>query len=138
MMRAIHIISVISLVGTITGLRFVVIPAATTLGGDTEPQMLGAAMIRVRRIVWVSLVLAYLTGVLGFPFEDLASNTWLMLKAVLSGVFLIAALLLVVSPRRRLWLKTLEHRTLLLNILLALALAIILISGFLAYQSPRI
>jgi hypothetical protein len=138
MIQAIHVISVIVLLGTIASLRFVVIPSASSLGAGAEPQMLGAAMIRVRRIVWISLAGVYLTGAFVFPFNEITSNSWLLTKAILAAAFLPGAILLVVSPKRRLWLRTVEHRQMLLNILLLLALAIILISEFMAYQSRRV
>lgn len=138
MIHAIHIVAVIVLLGTIVSLRFVVIPTARSLGGDIEPQLLGAAMIRVRRIVWLCLVVAYLTGILRIPFEEITSNPWALAKVILSAVFLAGALLLIVSPKRRIWLRTLEHRQVLLDVLLLLALAIIVISEFIAYQSRRV
>jgi len=138
MMHAVHVVSVIVLVGTLVSLRFVVIPSARTLGGETEPQMLGAAMIRVRRITWISLVLAYVSGAFASPLTEITSNPWLLTKAILALVFLIAAVVLIMSPKRRLWLRTVQHRQILLDILLIIALAIISISEFLAYRSLRV
>lgn len=138
MIHAIHIVSVIVLLGSIVSLRFVVIPTARSLGGDIEPQLLGAAMIRVRRIAWLCLLVAYVTGILLLPIGEVTSNPWLLAKTILSAAFLAGALILIVSPKRRIWLRTIEHRQVLLNVLLALGLAIILVSEFIAYQSQRV
>jgi len=134
MVHAIHLISVLVLLGAIVSVRFIVIPSAQTLGGDSATQMLGAAMIRVRRIVWLSLAFSYFSGAFAIPFNEIMSNPYWLLKLGLAAVFLVVAVFFVVSPQRRIWLISLEHRRGLLDILLVLGLAIIALSELLARQ----
>lgn len=141
-LRLLHILAVVTIVGGSVFIRFALLPAVSTLGDQPRRTLHEAVRTRWARMVQVSILFLLVTGLINFVMFLRASKAWgdewretyYGTYQMLFGIkFLLAlaifALASILSGRSAGTQKIRDNLGFWLNVNLAMALAVVMISG---------
>jgi hypothetical protein len=142
LLRLLHVLAVITAVGGMIFVRFALLPAMETLGLDQRRSLHEAIRVRWSRIIQLSILFLLVSGLVNFGMFVIAARDWPQEwretyngpYQMLFGIkFLLAlvvfALASILTGRSAGTQKIRDNLRFWLNVNLALALAIVLISG---------